>query len=385
MMKKYLFVALATLLFVCPNFAQFTTVTYDFERNWFNEGQVLPAEKSMIIKGIAPKNVEMIIFNILSAKRSDELYQATWQRTSNNEFALTVPYMLRASDRYDFRVDTYEKLDSERRKELEQDLKATLDTYVEVNLRGEKDIKLLKNSKKTMRELKEITENVLSPFRNKNGYWTSEFSDVVRLKLEQLEKADLESNYVKGDTTTTRKAVRQNTRQELVNELKAQVEREAMRILEGDILVLTTSRVVDDYMTEAKTNSLSLNVGYGGVYLDGQWSDLSYDAAPYLGIAFPLGNSILGSKFLSNTSVTMGVFLNDLEDAQGNQITGFVVNRPIYVGLDHKLFQFVRINAGATFLEETEVAGDMSASKSVMIRPYVGLSARIDLSLKLGK
>lgn len=385
MMKKYLFVALATLLFVYPNFAQFTTVTYDFERNWFNEGQTLPAEKSMIIKGIAPQGVEMISFNILSAKRNDELYQATWQKTTNNEFALTVPYMLRASDRYDFRVDTYEKLASDKRKELEQDLEATLDTYVEVNLRGEKEIKLLKNSKKTMQELQEIVEKVLSPYRNKNGYWASEFSEVVKLKLEQLDKADLESNYVKGDTTMTRKAVRQTTREELVNELKAQIEREAMRMLEGDVLVLTTSRYVDDYMTEAKINSLSINVGYGGVYLDGKWNDLSYDAAPYVGLAFPLGNSVLGSKLLSNTSVTMGIFLNNLEDAQGNEITGFVVNRPIYFGLDHKLFQFVRINAGATFLEETGAAGDLSANKNVMIRPYVGLSARIDLSVKLGK
>jgi len=385
MMKKYIFVALTTLLFVCPNFAQFTTVTYDFERNWFNEGQALPAEKSMIIKGIAPKNVEMITFNILSAKRNDELYQATWQKTTNNEFALTVPYMLRASDRYDFRIDTYEKLASDKQKELVQDLEATLDTYVEVNLKGDKEIKLLKNSKKTMQELQAIVEKVLLPYRNKNGYWSSEFSEVVKLKLEQLDNADLETNYVKGDTTTTRKAVRQNTRQELVNELKAQIEREAMRMLEGDVLVLTTSRIVDDYMTEAKMNSLSINIGYGGVYLDGKWSNLSYDAAPYVGLAFPLGNSILGSKLLSNTSVTMGVFLNNFEDAQGNEITGLVVNRPIYLGFDHKLFQFVRLNAGATFLEENDGTGDLSANKNVMIRPYVGLSARIDLSVKLGK
>ncbi|MEM9885543.1 MAG: hypothetical protein AAF849_06590 [Bacteroidota bacterium] len=384
-MKKLILLFFIVLAFVLPNFAQFTTVTYDLERNWFNEGQPLPAEQAMIIKGIVKDEVDLIEFNILSAKRGDELYQATWMKQNANEFAITVPYMLRASDRYDFRIDLFQNLSSTKKQELLNDLKATLATYVDVNIAGEKDLKLLKNSKKSLKELQTITEKTLMPYRNKNGYWASEFSEVVRLKLEQLDKADLEVGYVKGDSSTTRQAVRSNNRTNLINELKAQIAREANRILDTDVLVLSSSRSVDDYATKKKANSLAINVGYGGVYLDGDLDDLDYDAAPYLGIAFPLGNSVLGSRFLSNTSVTMGVFLNQFEDNDGKRIEGFVIDNPIYLGLDHKLFQFIRLNVGATFLEADNSIDQSMSSSNILIRPYVGLSARIDLSVKLGK
>lgn len=384
-MKELIIVAAAIFVFVSTILAQFTTVTYDLERNWFNEGQALPAEKPMIVKGIAAEEVALIEFNILSAKSANELYRSVWVKQDDNEFVITVPYMLRASDRYDFRIDLFQKLTEQKRKELVEDLTATLATYVEVNLAGEKDIKLLKDSKKTMKELQEIVEKTLLPYRNKNGYWSSEFSEVVRLKLEQLDKADLDAGFVKGDSTMTRQAMRSNNRDRLFRELNAQIAREATRMLDSDILVLSMSRTVDDYSTEKKANSLAINVGYGGVFLNGGLNDLSYDAAPYLGIAFPFGNSVLGSKFLSNTSLTMGVFLDQFEDGDGNSIEGFIVDNPIYIGLDHKLFQFVRINAGATFLEASNGINTANLGKNVIIRPYLGLSARIDLSVKLGK
>ena len=51
-------VLVAIIGFACPLIAQFTTVTYDVERNWFNEGRALPAEKSMILKGVMPDDTE---------------------------------------------------------------------------------------------------------------------------------------------------------------------------------------------------------------------------------------------------------------------------------------------------------------------------------------
>jgi len=66
-----------------------------------------------------------------------------------------------------------------------------------------------------------------------------------------------------------------------------------------------------------------------------------------------------------------------------------IVGRPVYLGLDYKLFEFVRFNAGAAFLEKTEMivsgAEAGQTNTKAFIRPFVGLSARIDLSIGFGK
>lgn len=386
-MKNLILATLAVIVFISPNFAQYTTVTYDFERNWFNEGQPLPAEKAMVFKGIMPEKAERMELNILSGKRGDLLYQASAGIQNNKEFSLPVNYKLRAEEKYDFRVDFFTALPTKDRQKTEENLTATLAAYIDVNLTGEKSVKLLKNSKHILNDMNEMVSNAFKPYRVKTADWQPKLSDIVRLKLEQLEKTDLEKGYVKGDTTTTKKATRENARRLLVSELKAQITREVNQMLETEMLVISESHLVNDYETESKENGLSVNVGYGGVYLSGKLEDANYGASPYVGLAFPLGNSVLGSKFLSNSSVTLGFFLNNFEDENDNVVTGFLVNRPIYVGLDHKLFKFIHLNAGAAFLEGTETdltMPDLGGDTQVMIRPFVGLSARFNLKIGLG-
>lgn len=387
-MKNLIMATIATLLLVCPIFAQYTTVTYDVERNWFNEGQPLPAEKAIILKGLTPEGVQLIELNIMSAKKSDLLYQASANTQPNKEFSMPFNFKLRASDKYDFRVDFFRPVAVADRQKVGERLTETLNAYIDVNLSGEKTIKLLKKSKHTIKEMNGLVTDAMASYRIKTPDWKTEFSEIVCLKLEQLEKADLQKGYIKGDTTTTKKAVRNNTRLNLINELKTQIQREVTQMLNREMLVLSDSRMVDNYETETKENGLAVNVGYGGVYLSGKLEDANYGAAPYVGLAFPLGNSVLGSKFLSNSSVTLGFFLDNFEDEKGNEVTGFLVNRPLYVGLDHKLFKFIHLNAGAAFLEGTEINStnpDVMEDTKVMVRPFVGLSARINLNVGLGK
>ncbi|MEM1327282.1 MAG: hypothetical protein AAGI23_15070 [Bacteroidota bacterium] len=376
---KFLYVWLLCCSFSIATYAQFTTVTYDQSRAWFNDGQPLPAEAAMIVKSNVDSDVEMVEFNILSPKREDVLYQSSWQRQNNGEVSITLPYPLRAAERYDFKINFYEDLSDRDRKELVKHLQQTMNTYVEVNLKGSKDLDLRKNSKKTLKEMQEVTDVVLSPYRTKRGYWQSSYSEVVRLKLEQLDNADLDDQYSMQDTSLTKEARRVKNRNRLIEELQTQIDQEVEQLLNTDVLVLTNSQFIDDYPTDKKRNMLSLNIGYSGIYLDGGWEDLDYAASPYVGLAFPLGNSVLGAKVLRNTSVTMGIFLQELENTQGEVVEGFLIDRPLYLGLDHKLFQFIRINAGATFLQEGV------DSKNVLVRPYMGLSARVDLGVRLGQ
>jgi hypothetical protein len=377
---KNIWIWVACCTFTTIAQAQFTTVTYDRSRAWFNDGQPLPAEEAMIVKGTVDNSIQLVELNILSPKGKDVLYQASWQQQGDAEAILTVPYPLRPAERYDFKINFYEELSDRDRKELVQHLQQTMNTYVDVNLKGSKDLDLRKSSKKILKEMQEVTEVVLSPYRTKRGYWQSSYSEVVRLKLEQLDKADLDNQFAMQDTSLTKEARRIKNKTRLIDELQTQIDQEVEQLLNTDVLILTNSQFIDDYPTEKKRNMLSLNVGYGGIYFDGNWEDLDYAASPYVGLAFPLGNSVLGAKILRNTSVTMGIFLQELENAQGEVVNGFLIDRPLYLGLDHKLFQFIRINAGATFLEENG-----ANNKNVLVRPYVGLSARIDLGVRLGQ
>jgi hypothetical protein len=380
MMNRLLLITLTLLLCSGTISAQFTTVTYDTDKQWFNEGQALPAEKAMVFKGLLAEGTERVEIQILSAKEN-LLYTAVGQRQANGEFTVPVNYMLRASERYDFNISFFRAISGSEKDNLKQSILSTLNTYVEVNLSGDKSIKLLKKPAKVVRDMNDIVMNILSPYRSGVVDWQPSFSEVIRLKLEQLDRANLSEGFDKKDTTATLKSAQAAAKANLIRGLEAQLQNEVNQMLNVDMMVVHSTQKIDDYQTASKENGLSINVGYGGVYLSGDLNDLTYGASPYVGLAFPLGNSVLGSKFLSNSSVTIGVFLDTFEDADGKEVSGVLIEQPIYLGLDYKLFKFLRINAGAAFLEE----GNNGAGTDVMIRPFVGLSARIDLAIGLGK
>lgn len=380
-MKKIIITSLSSILWTISIFGQFTAVTYDVNKAWFNEGQALPAEKDMVFRGILPGNTEGISISILSSTGHKLLYQATCMKENNNEFSIPVSYKLRADANYDFKVDFFETLSSEKQKELKKDMKATMSTYIDVNLSGEKSIKLLKKPGKIVDEMDEIIKERMSHLHNKIADWKPQFSEVVKLKLEQLDNANLELGYSSSDSTKTKELVREVTRQRLVEELKAQVDREIDQIFSNNFLALSETQIINDYPTEVKESGFSLNVGYAGVYLSGKFDDLTYGSSPFIGLAFPLGNSALGSSFFANSAVTLGVMLNPFENEAGETINGFLVKTPIYLGLDHRLFKFIRVNAGATFLEDPK----SNSGNKILVRPFLGLSAKIDLTIGLGK
>lgn len=372
-------------LFILPLFsaAQYTTVTYEFDKQWFNEGQPLPVESNMIIKGSVPTSVSYIEIQILSAK-NQELYRAQSPTGNNGAFAVPVNYLLRSGDKYNFRINLFEEMSSREKDNLRERTLATLNTYLDVNLKGNKSIKLRKRSKKTVNDMNALLVDLLQRYRSQVGKWQPTFSEVVRLKLEQLEKADLDQNYDRSDTTMTRVAALRNKRSELTAELEAQVAREVDQIIDAYQLILKQTQTINDYPTINKERALSISAGYGGIYLSGDRNDLTYGASPFFGLAFPLGKAAIQSNFWTNTSVNFGFFLNELEDADGNTVSGLIVDRPLYFGFDHKLFKFVRLNAGAALLE-SEIPNGAGLSQEVLIRPVVGLSARIDLTIGFGK
>ena len=391
MMKKILVFLSTFLLISLATFAQYATINYDLERNFFNEGQPLVSEKSLMFTGVVPENVKVIEITILPGKaKSDKdlLYQTSWidvDNSNDNSFSLAINYQLRSSGTYDFRIDYYSTLRGGEKGDLSRQVIAQIKSYLEayVIIKG-RQIELAKSEKKMAADMEDIVTNALAEYRTRDGKSFGGFSQTIEQGLINLGKM----SFVKKDTSSNQAEAKRNVVDQQIGRLQKIVEAEIVQILDKDWNKRVLSRYVDDQETEKRKGALSINVGYGGVYLGGDFDDFSYGSSPYLGLSFPLANSTLAPKFLRNSSLTLGAFLQDFEDADGNEVTGFLVGTPTYLGLDYKLFEFIRFNAGATFLEKEKASnptGGDNITNSLLVRPFIGLSARIDLSVRLGK
>ncbi len=377
----------ATILFnlLTSNiFGQFTAVNYDLEKNYFNEGQALPAEKPLVFTGEVPAGVDLIAISILPTKNGKSpLYETTWidfDNEKNRTYSLSVNYPLRASAQYDIQFDFYTSIDQSAMRALTERLTTQTDAYVAASFKTDGNgVKAANKPAKMVAELEELIREALREYRFKSDQSAVQLSGAIEQQFKSM--ADL--------VATPKKGPEAETSAELPNAIKGaqvSVRKEVEGILNKSWSKLSFTRYVDDYPTTEKKGSFAVNVGYGLVYLDDKTDDISYDNSPYAGLSFPLSNSTIAPRFLRNASVSMGVFLNNFNDDKGNEISGLIVGRPFYLGLDYKLFEFIHFNLGATLLEKTTAATATEAEfKDAYIRPFVGLSAKIDLSVGLGK
>lgn len=395
-MKRLSLALLALFFTIFTVYGQYTTINYQLEKNYFNEGQPLPAERPLMFTGIVPDGIDIIEISIFPAKAKkdkDRLYLASWKdfdQNDNTNYSLAVGYKLRASEQYDFRFDFFKKISSREQEELADRMLNQIQAYLDANIRLKNNsLELSGSERKMVRELENIIQTALEDYRNQNGINFEGLSETVRQKLDKIESLNLNKQMAGKDNpedgTNKKEQIFNQQLQELENAVVADI-RELMSLPWSKRAI---SRYVDDYETERKKGSFSISAGYGGVYLNGDLDKLTYGASPYLGVAFPLSNSTIAPKFLRNSSIVMGAFLENFEDESGNKISGLIVDRPIYLGLDYKLFEFIRFNAGAALLEKTAVGSNGNDTDAVekltLIRPFVGLSARIDLTVGFGK
>jgi hypothetical protein len=385
-MKQFTLYFLFWLTLASSGFSQYTTVQYELEKNYFNEGQALPAEKPLMFTGIVPINsdiIEISIFPAKANKEKDRLYLASWKDFDNNansNYSLAVNYRLRASEKYDFRFDFFQKMSAAEQQKLAANLIDQISAYLDANIlvKGNR-LELGKSDKRMVSEMEEIIMKALQDYRNQNDAGFTALSPAIG---QHLDKVD--GYKTVGNEQEAAKPIRESAEEQL-QAIRQAVVTDINALMSTPWSKKVISRYVDDYETERKKGSFSVNLGYGGVYLDGQLDNLTFGSAPYVGISFPLSNSAIAPKFLRNSSLILGAFWENFADESGNRISGIIVDRPIYAGLDYKLFEFIRFNAGAAFLEKSVENGTDNIDKQSIIRPFVGLSARIDLSVSFGK
>ena len=373
--------------------AQYATVNFDYEKARFGENQPLPAETPIVFTGPATADIDIVEVRIYSSKgkeKRDPLTFADWKRPKDKSgatnFNVLVNYKLRASKKVDIEVAYFRPISDKERQALTERLSKTIETYIDSQMGdGGRPISSQSSSKKMLKEMNELAESILSSYRRRSDEPIPPFSELVKMKIEQVESVKLD----KGEEGASGQAsaARMKLRARLIEELRALTGMEVKAMSGTNLLIFADSRYVEDYQTEDKAGYFSLNAGYGGVYLGGNLDNLEYGTSPYLGLSFPLSTSTIAPRFLRNASITMGVFTDNFEGEGGKKITGPLISRPFYLGLDYKLFQFVRFNAGGAVLEEPEigVGGVESNSNRIFIQPFIGLSAKVNLFLSLDR
>lgn len=390
-MKKVLTI-LFLLSFASSAFAQYEMVVFEYEKNYFNQGNPLPAESFIMLSGQAEAGTDLVQVELYKggSKHKKPLYSSLWKRSFSNtgeKFELPLNYKLRGDEQYDIVMKNYRKATQTEKENLKQIMNSTLDAYVDGIVSVERrKLNVAKPAGAIVKDLNELIHEGTIFYENKINFDFPGFSDIIKNKIEQLNKAKLKRGniiFASSEKKAMRKDNKRMYSEKLITELKTALHTELEQYLNTDLMVLNDWKEVNDYPTEKTRNIISINAGYGGVYFDGDLNDLSYDSAPYVGLSFPLGRAALSSPFWSNTSISLGAFINNFEDKNGNTVTGPIFGRPYYLGLGYKVFQFIRLNAGATFIENKRDNFGF-AIKDVKVRPFVGVSAEVNLWLGLG-
>lgn len=396
MVKKlrFFFIALLTCCFIPDLSAQFELVEYNRQNGWFNNGQPLPAEANMILTGSLPTRTERVMVEIYKPEEAGvkaPLYVAVWSRDpqiSEDLFRLPISFPLKGSDNYDVMISYYSLLSATEKdkvtKTISDELKRYLSQYA---FAGSDNQEVISSPKKMVDAMNTIVLSNLSAYQAMRETTFSGFSETVVQGLKNLETLE-------GKTPAQNPSEPQIKRsKDYTSQLEAVIAIVAAEwngYMNQPVLVISDVRTVTNYPTESTRNTLAINAGYGGVYLSGDLSDLSYGSSPYVGISLPLSSRSTAPAFLKNTAVSLGVFTNNFETSEGNTVTGPIFGRPYYLGVGYNVFRFVRLNIGATALEtvgSSSVGGGTAGIdvNGITIRPFIGLSAELDVWAGLRK
>ena len=390
-MKKHIRILLFLLVLPVVHYAQLRTVIFDGERSLFDGGNSLPAEEMFFITGGIRPDIELVEVELYKGNFGKKLYTSRWERpfgSTTETFQALFKYKLAGSSQYDLKVNYFRPVTEKEKTALDSAINNALSEYI--NQSVGKGNQLVKPADRLVDDLNNIVKQGMSLYRSKTLNEFEGFSDIIRAKYRALESGDTRraaSGSASDDKPGNgRAAANRNPRGgalgAVLDDIKRLCKGEVKQLVSADLTVLIMTKEIDRYPTENTMNPVALNVGYGGAYLSGSSTNLDYGQSPYVGLSFPLSSVGTAPSFLRNTSISAGVFTkNFLAGGQADQIvTGPIVGRPYYIGAGYKVLQVIRINVGASVLEQT-----IGSNREVFVTPMVGLSAEVGLWLGLRK
>ncbi len=390
-MKKVLLTLVLTFATLILN-AQYESVVYDATNNNFDNGQPLPAEQNFAITGGISADVDLVEVEIYkNDKFNSPVYKASWQRAASGgagTFQIPVNHRLRRNSDYSFIFREFATASDEEKLKMKQSVFASLDAYVDgVMSAGKKSIKVEKKTNQIVADLNAIMDEATKYYVSKGEFNFDGFSSVIDGKIEQIKGGKLRQGVfnIANDDFKSKRDAKQQYGEQLIDELKMAIKNEAEQVIDADSYIAGTVNRVVDYPVEKAKAIVGLQLGYGGVFLDGELKDFEYARSPYLGVSFPLANLNLGPKFFRNANLSVGMFLKNFKDENGVKQTGPIIKKPVYAALGYKVFKFVRLNGGVVMVGESNIDGSNVSFGDVNFKPFVGLSAEFRIWAKLAQ
>ncbi|WP_373494437.1 hypothetical protein [Aquiflexum sp.] len=362
--------------------AQIKTVSYNVVNNEINSNNPLPSEEPFFISGILPKDVEMVAVVLnRSGKNPNRSDEYSWKRAFDfevSQYEIFVSNPLRSNEQYDLELFFYKRAEEEQMESIKSSINKNLESYIRANLEVTGGgIKTNNSNQVVITQMNQIVEDALEDYRHFLGRDFKGFSEIVRQKLEQKDRLKLNKarfNLIGKNKEDNDKAA---YAAQYISELIEVVQNESDQYLDNSLLSLVDIRTVSNYPTERKPGTLPLNFGYGTIPIKRSLASTEYLHGPYAGLSLPLGNRTF-TKFLGNASFSTGVFLQNFESSQGDQIEGQIIGIPIYAGLGYKVFRVFRFNVGAVSLNMDNGMGSQH-----YIQPFAGISLEFNIWMGL--
>lgn len=384
---KFYYLSLLILLSTKVSFAQYKTVVYDYEKNFFNEGQPLPAENNFMLNGNLLPNTEIVSFNIYQKGSNKELFTTKWKKPFADKeiYSIPVNYKLEKNKSYDFSINYYRIITQKERDQISSSIEKTLLGLIHQNYELNKNsLTSFTNRNVLVNEMDNIVKQGLYFYENDLNYKFPGFSLVVIEKIKRIDKMNLKKSKFSTFLKNGKKANKFERNNEYFNhklkELELLINIELTQYFNTVKYIIVESRTIKNYNTEKGNTVLPINFGYGAIYNEGSLSNLSYGHSPYVGASIPLKRNFNKSSFINNTSLSFGTYLNSFDDQNGNKIGGPITNTPLFIGLGTNVFKVFRLNIGATALQKN-VNGNLNVD-NVYFRPSININ--LELGLWLG-
>ncbi len=377
-MKRIVFLLILPWLTITSLAQQQTFVYLDYAENSLNGGQALPAYQNILLIGATNQQTNMVEVQVLPKGEpyADPLYRTRWKNPPDTDpemFRIVLDYQLRPGKTYDFKFQYYKILSDRERADL---IRLILNRLSEVIYDATEAQKLGLGQKPTalIPRLNATVLNEFKRYRPQTEIPWEGFSDLVVQKLN-----DLEALQSLDSLQNIQQEIYDKRRSELLRSLDDVVRREALQYIDQPMALLVDARYVSGVRVQRSNATFGLSTGYVWVYLEGQLDNkLRVDAAPYIGVSFSPGNPE-AAPFLQRSSVHAGFFLTRLERHPTRDFTGPVFDRPIYLGLDYKIYRWLRFSAGGVLLQEDNVSGQ----RPISIQPFAGLGIRLHVGASI--
>lgn len=353
--------------------AQLRVVELNKLYHQFNNGADLPAERNFMVNTPIGPLVTMVAMQVNNGnfRRGSYLYESVWEKGAQQATVaqLISHYKLRQNASYSFRFLYYRDISAAERAQMEALLTQTCYASLHSSISEQRSgYKLQSSPHEIYRLLNYTLQEGLTHYRQREQFrGRNEFSELVQLQIKSTVKQKVDAGL---DGVTN------------IENLKQQIAAEVRMIVNTYDYIITEQFEVLDYATEKLNSALALNIGYGGIYRNGDINNLNYFDAPYAGVSFSFGNRIFSSNFWNNTSLSAGVFLKNFNPSATTEASGPVVNLPLYAAFGYRVFNYFKINAGAAVMEERS---QLNGSKRIEVQPFVGLSLEMYLWMGFNK